>query len=224
MMLKSHHTDGTTSQSTTLDSPGLLLVHHKRKNGGKGVRGEDWIQWLKWAYTPLNSHRLVGDSRLKQKQNNQGYLGNTSLEVPSVLEKVWSTCRQMLHPELLSKQSHHVVTRFPTFFLCWVQFGKRDTLSSLVSCPQTFPFFRIWPELLTAEQFLSENTHSWFGLPQLCLTHEPEQRQPKRKNIPGSESTLRPFALQKVMGAKSIRGQAARYMLLYAWPPDVLTR
>lgn len=76
-----------------LDSPGLLLVHHKRKNGGKGVRGEDWIQWLKWAYTPLNSHRLVGDSRLKQKQNNQGYLGNTSLEIPSVLEKVWSTLK-----------------------------------------------------------------------------------------------------------------------------------
>lgn len=102
MTLKWHHTD----RHLTIHNTGLSETTITK--GKMGVRGEEvrtGDSGWNVPHTPFNSPGLDGDSRLKQKPISHGCLGNTSLEVSSILEKVWSDLKTDVTPKRTAFQT-----------------------------------------------------------------------------------------------------------------------
>ena len=117
-----------------------------------GVWGQR--RWTTCDLYPVSSHRLVAVILAKSSSRSTRD-GQTT---PSISEKVWTHPKTDVPPgEVLSKHHLHVLINFPSPFLCWVQHGKANALSSLISpvkkLSSNFPPFWIWPKLLNAEKF-----------------------------------------------------------------------
>ena len=124
-----------------------------------GVWGQR--RWTTCDLYPFNSHRLVAVILAKSSSRSTRD-GQTT---PSISEKVWTHPKTDVPPgEVLSKHHLRVLINFPSPFLCWVQHGKANALSSLISpvkkLSSNFPPFWIWPKLLSWE-VPTETTHSW---------------------------------------------------------------